>query len=415
MSPRYRDKPFVLVALRRKNATVWGYYTYDKDGKRTSTISTGYGFSRERDRKKSRREAEAYLWELHKHGRLGSRKNAPTLREWVERKRFWDYGKSDYVRQLLARSERDDKGNVIKPKITEGYADAAKSDTENHILPYHGDEYLDEITPAMCEELLFRWADEVSHKTANNRRSVYSSIMEEAKRLGEIGENPWDRVSGLSHGDNPHGAFAIEEVSRLLSEDGVDTGRDRLYYMAVKLAFMTGMRLGEVCGLTTDDVRDVELERDGVTIRASYLDIRHQYHKTLKRRTQVKDKEVRQVPIAAEVRDELEPYMTGPGRYLFSFHPRQLTPLTQNRLRDWLYARMESLGISRTDSAGRKKTFHSTRRFFNTLLRHNRVADDVIRRFTGHDSAQMTEHYTDYLAEDLQMISDAQRKLTQPD
>jgi integrase len=183
--------------------------------------------------------------------------------------------------------------------------------------------------------------------------------------------------------------------------------------MAVKLAFMTGMRLGEVCGLTTDDVRDVEIERDGVTIRASYLDIRHQYHKTLKRRTQVKDKEVRQVPIAAEVREELDPYMTGPGSYLFSFHPRQETPLTQNRLRDWLYARMESMGISRTDSAGRKKTFHSTRRFFNTLLRHNRVADDVIRRFTGHDSEEMTQHYTDYLAEDLQMISEAQRKLTQ--
>jgi integrase len=72
---------------------------------------------------------------------------------------------------------------------------------------------------------------------------------------------------------------------------------------------------------------------------------------------------------------------------------------------------MDANGISPADREARNITFHSARRFFNTLLRHEKVADSIIRRFTGHDSDEMTEHYTDYLPEDMQEISRAQSRL----
>jgi integrase len=74
-----------------------------------------------------------------------------------------------------------------------------------------------------------------------------------------------------------------------------------------------------------------------------------------------------------------------------------------------MYDRMNAVGIERSD---RNLSFHSARRFFNTLLRRS-VSGDVLRKMTGHDSDEMTEHYTDYLPEDLSAIADAQAKLAQ--
>ena len=72
---------------------------------------------------------------------------------------------------------------------------------------------------------------------------------------------------------------------------------------------------------------------------------------------------------------------------------------------------MESIGISEEERKDRHIAFHSSRRFFNTLLRSAQVADSTIQRFTGHDNDAMTEHYTDYLQEDLQETSRAQDRL----
>ncbi len=344
--------------------------------------------------------------ELFRLDRLGSRLRAPTLTQWVERKQFWNWRKSEYVRGKLARSDSN------RPGITETYVKTAGQITRDHILPYHGETYIDEISVADCESLLFQWVSEGSaHKSANNRRSVYSVMMGEAERLGEIESNPWRLVPELSARKNSYGALTISEVALLLSPEGIDfeKKRNRLYYYASKIAFMTGLRIGEVCGLLTDDVRDITMQQGDKEIRGSYLNITHQYNIKLQARTLVKDKDERKVPISAELRNELEPFLTGQGRYLFSFHPRQEKPVSPHNLRNWLYTRMKEAGIE--DREDRNVTFHSARRFFNTLLRHERIADDVIRRFTGHDSEEMTDHYTDYLPEDLQAISQAQRKL----
>lgn len=407
MSPRYKEKPYVLVDRALSSGKhVFYYYTY-KDGKRTNLISTGAGYTKKKDAAKKRREAENYCMELFKHDRLGARKSTPTLSKWVGRKHFWNWRKSDYIRGKLARSDSN------RPGITETYTKTGEQVTRDHILPFHGHKYIDEITAADCEDLLFRWTDNgASYKSANNWRSIYSVMLGEAERLGEIKNNPWKLVSELSPKKNSYGALTIAEVARIISPEFVnfDKMRDRIYYYAAKLSFVTGMRIGEICGLLAKDVRDVYVEKDGKEIRGSYLDISMQYNVKLKKRTPVKDKDSRKIPISAELRDELETFLQyGNDSFVFSFHPKQKTPISPHNLRNWLYGRMEQVGIK-----GRKDrniTFHSTRRFFNTLLRHERIADDVIRRFTGHDSEEMTDHYTDYLPEDLEAISKAQKRL----
>jgi integrase len=201
----------------------------------------------------------------------------------------------------------------------------------------------------------------------------------------------------------------LTEGARLLAPDGIDSDSDRLYYLATKLAFLTGLRIGEVCGLLVGDIKSKTYQRGDDSVTMYYLDVSRQYNRKLKRLTPTKDKEQRAVPIMPQLYAEIETLLTAPpDTFLFSFHPAKSQPITANRLNEWLQRRLDSLGIS--DRRERNITFHSGRRFFNTLLRR-RVSGDVLRKMTGHDSDEMTEHYTDYLPDDLAAISEAQQAL----
>ena len=395
-------KPYRLKERRLATVTTW-YYA-PAGGK---WQSTGIGYTNPKDRAKTRRQAEKYCLELVAAGRL-AQATAPTLSSWIAEQHFWDWHRSTYVRSRLARSSR------ARPGITELYVRKSAAATETHVLPYHGHLRIDEITPQHLETLLFSWVApplSLSHKTANNLRTIYSVVLAEAARLGVIDHNPWQRVPALSYDANPHGAISIDVAKALVSGDMPTKPAQMMYQTAIHLALFTGMRVAEITGLHTDDVMDYSRQVDGATITYSYLQVSRQWNDRTKRRELTKDKETRQIPILPQLREMLDPYLHQAG-FVFSHDPQKRTPISQCKLRGYLYKRMDALGISRTDANGRVITFHSTRRFFNTLLRHGRVSDDVIRRFTGHDSAEMTDHYTDYLPEDMAAISDAQRLLT---
>ncbi|AFG37619.1 tyrosine-type recombinase/integrase [Spirochaeta africana] len=400
---RYRSKPYGLVARRLATATVWYYYHYES-GQRSNLISTGIGFTRERDRARTRREATDYCETLVELGKLGGNAGKQiTLQRFVELTAFWDWHRSDYIRGIIARTESD------SPGISETYVRTAAQITRDHILLAHGSKLLDSIKPQHLEDLLFSWSRSASHKSANNRRSVYSVILGEATRLGHISANPWARVPPLKPAKKPRGGLTIAEVSRILERrhDDMISAAQRCYYLGTKIAFLCGLRIGEVRGLLCDDVIDV----DRGDVRMSYLSISKQHSQKLGKLTPTKDKDTRNIPISADLRGELEPQLTGAGRYLLSIHPRQATPISENKMRDWFYRRMDLVGITAEQRTERRITFHSARRFFNTLLRQAGVADSIVQRFTGHDSDAMTEHYTDYLPEDLQSIMTAQDRL----
>ena len=394
---------YTLFPRKVGNKSIWYFYPYDSEGKRLSAKSTKIGFSREKDRVKSRREAESYCQAMSEKGKLINL-GSPTLNAWIQNKHFWNWKKSRYIRGILARSPKD------KPGITESYCRKCDRVTDRYIIRYHGFKRIEEITPYDCEQLLFKWVDMgYASATVNNWKYIYSTILGEYERELKMRNpeakyfNPWKLVKPLGNDKNAYGGLTVNEVKRIIQGQPEDA--QRLYYTAVKIAFLTGLRMGEVLGLYTEDIRDEYFEN----IRMSYLLVSKSYDFTLKKRVPTKDKDTRQVPISAELRDELETFLQGDG-FLLSFSKGK-TPLSPNHVRAWLYNRMAIIGISEEERKERHIAFHSSRRFFNTLLRSAKVADSVIQRFTGHDNDAMTEHYTDYLPEDLQEIVRAQERL----
>jgi len=288
--------------------------------------------------------------------------------------------------------------------ITENYCKASQSILEKRILPEHGDLIINKITPYECEQLLFYWKSSgVKGQTANTFMYCYSSILGEYERTEKMKNpytnylNPWRVVKPLGGVSGKFGGLSIEEVKKILDYEPQNDGH---FYYLTKLAFMSGLRIGEIIGLRPCDIKDIEQNN----VRMSYLEISTQWSDSLNKRVPAKDKETRMIPISASLREELEPFLK--GEFIFSRFPDNSEPLNPRIIREWFYNRMNEAGIENRKE--RRVVFHSTRRFFNTLLRSGNVANSMIQRFTGHDSDKLTEHYTDYLPEDMAAITTAQ-------
>ena len=143
-------------------------------------------------------------------------------------------------------------------------------------------------------------------------------------------------------------------------------------------------------------------------IRYSWISVELHWNYKANDLTLTKDKDKRNIPIAAFLRDKLEPYLQHNG-FVFSFRNGR-RPITANRLREWYYTVLEKIGISSYEREKRNITFHSSRRFADTLWRLSGFPDAVLQRFTNHDTDDMTESYTDYLPTDMKYISEAQER-----
>lgn len=406
MTPRYRETPWTLTVVSTPAGShIWYYYYYDERGKRRGPKTTGIGYKRDRDKARTKKEAAEYCAQLFRVGRLGSSAQGVTLSDWIARQFFFDWNRSKWVRGILARAEKD------KAKLTEGYVKRSGAVYRDRIEPHHGSILIDDIGPADCEDLLLgTWkAEGVKNKTINNWRSVYSTIMTEAARLNVIRRNPWEDVPQLSVSSERRGGLTIAEGAALLESPDV-TATDAIYKLATKTAMMTGLRLSEIAGLLVSDIKSRSSTVDGSGAVIYFIDCARQWSANLKRHVPVKDKDARAVPITPAMFDELTAGKRQ-SMFVFSLRPDNDYPIPINRLEQWFNERVESIGI---DRKARNVSFHSTRRFFNTLLRR-RVSGDVLRKMTGHDSDEMTEHYTDYLPEDLTAITDAQRSITPHD
>lgn len=381
---KYR-RDFTLFPRRLRGAVVWYYRTYDADGRRQAARSTG---------QTSKTLAEKYCNKLLKEGRLAApiRKEL-TLSEWAAARNWWRWGECAYLQAQLARSQAD------RPKVSEHYADESLRALERYILPAHGRLRLSQITPRALEDLLFAWRDEgASHKTVNNRASVYRIMLKEAARLGEIEANPWDRVRGLVPTPKQRGSLTLDEARKLLDPRTVDEVWEghHLYYAINLTAALTAMRQGEVLALRREDVFPNHFHVEGSW-------------SIVYGRGRTKTKRVDDIPIPGFLYQVLQPYLLWPG-YVFSYS-QGARPCTGNRVTEWLYKALERIGITQAQREARNIVFHSWRKFVNTYLLGRGIARDKVRAITRHETDEMTTLYTGFQAQDFADVTKAQEEL----
>lgn len=150
------------------------------------------------------------------------------------------------------------------PTITEGTRVRYQLDIRYRIRPYFESMALDEITPMTVEAFRSKIMKDLCPKSVNNCMGVLSLLFRKAVEWGLITQSPMI-LRKLKLPETKYNWWDRREyITAFLSE-----AKNTEYYAAFKLALECGLRLGEIVGLSK---QDVDLERCQLNIHQQWLE-----------------------------------------------------------------------------------------------------------------------------------------------
>jgi integrase len=151
--------------------------------------------------------------------------------------------------------ENHGKAN-LRPSTFAGY----KSHINNHILPYVGHVQLNQLTPAMLDNMFQKLFDRgLSQSTVRYAQRILSVAMEAARKYRYIETNPArDIITKFGKQGKTPDPYTIEQVQQFM---GKVAGTE--WEMPVILAGLYGLRMSEIIGLRWQNV-DLDKMQFGV-------------------------------------------------------------------------------------------------------------------------------------------------------
>lgn len=249
------------------------------------------------------------------------------------------------------------------------------------------------ITPEIITKLKMELADGItpkgnqrSHGTVNRYLAALSAVMNYGVREnGCILSNPCLRVSKLTESNGRDRVASEEECFQLLKE--CKNSRNEHLYLITLLAITTGMRQGEITGMTWDCV---DLKNEIIFLKDT------------------KNGTPRSIPIAGIALKLLkEKYPTRPQQSPYVFSAKK---------------RFGRICIRKAWDEVRKRVgiknfrFHDLRHTFATYAAEEGASTLELGTAMGHKTAQMTKRYTHMNARTTRRFSNAiEKRLFSPD
>ena len=147
------------------------------------------------------------------------------------------------------RSTRDN----VEPRTFDSY----KGTLERHVIPYLGSRNLEDLKPMHLQGLLDHLAEDVSPKTSNYTRTVLNIALNEAVRWQVLNRNPVVSTRRKKTVTRQATIWRPDQIRTFL-----DNSRPHRLHALFYVLFATGLRHGELLGLTWDDV-----DEDSITVR----------------------------------------------------------------------------------------------------------------------------------------------------
>jgi integrase len=223
-------------------------------------------------------------------------------------------------------------------------------------------------------------------------------MMKEATRLKLISSSPMEKIKKLIAHNKEVQILKNEEVQKLFPADWKKIWDSYEVYVFNKLAVCTGMRMSEIIGLQSNNVRD------------DHIHVCVQYSKKYGIRP-LKTKDSRNIPITAALHHELSTLIkSNPQGFLFS-EDGGTEPMSRNRVYKETGDAFEKIGIGREERRNRGLALHHWRHFLNTALLMANVNTLKVQKVTGHKSLSMTQHYAHFDSRDFTEVLDVQNSL----
>jgi integrase len=326
--------------------------------------------------------------ELYRKGRLIPEKKPVSFAEFATG--WWDTKTCKY---LEWRQMQD----PLAPSTIDHY----KTNLELHIRPFFGKLKLNAISPELVQNWIMRLSREgYNNSSINVLIATLKVMMKEAARLKLIPSSPMEKIKKLIAHNKEVQILKAEEVQKLFPAEWKKIWDSYEVYVFNKLAVCTGMRMSEIIGLQSNNVR------------GDHIHVCKQYSTKYGIRP-LKTKDSRNIPITETLHDELSTLIkSNPQGFLFSENGGA-EPMPRNRVYKETSDAFEKIGISREERKNRGLALHHWRHFLNTALLMANVNTLKVQKVTGHKSLAMTQHYAHFDSRDFTEVLDVQNSLLQ--
>jgi integrase len=264
------------------------------------------------------------------------------------------------------------------PELKRSTVLAYRSILHTHLEPYFGQVRVQDISPEMVQMFVAQLT--LNPKTTRNVLMLLKAMLRDAIRWGYLRANPCEAVR-LPHAIPPERpAFTLNEVRDILAH------ASEPYRTLYWLAFETGMRAGELCGLRAEDVN---VQKCLVQVRQSVWRGRVQ---TPKSQAAYRDIFISQ-SLTGHLQSLVEQRAEPPMHFLFHTHTGSAwdaNAITKKRLAPLC----KTLGIE-------AKGLHAFRRTHGTMMDRLGVPLKVRQERMGHTDPRLTlTAYTQPVSED---------------
>ena len=222
---------------------------------------------------------------------------------------------------------------VIRDKVDRGghfsrlLAETNRLCMQKYLVPAFGNKLLPEITPALIKPWLRSLPEKygITPQTANKMLTILRKMLDVAVAEGALKDNAARLVKPLFPKEKARGCFTLEQVRALFSEPW----KNRYMEAACKLAALTGMRLGEIQGLSRDQLHPGYIIVDRAWAKREGV-------------KSTKSGKSRQIPIPLELCNMLQSFPLE-GGLIFTLDGNK--PIDTTSVRYALRQRMDACGI----------------------------------------------------------------------
>jgi integrase len=284
---------------------------------------------------------------------------------------------ADYAAQWLGRKEGE----------TAAVTFSAYKHATDEFTAFLGDKATQPIhyvTPAQVAAWRDAATKRATPRTANNKLKIVRTLFQSAWRDGLLTENPAAKVQTLKSGEASRRPFKLAEIKAVLRVASPE------WRGMILAGLYTGQRLKDVASLTW---ANVDMEQAEIRLSTS---------KTGRRQI---------IPIAKPLRAYLEdlPASDDPRAPLFpSALPLAMRKGGTAALSGQFHSILASAGLVQARPAAHVSTgkgrqaprarsqisFHSLRHTATSMLKNAGVSEAVARDIIGHESAEISRHYT---------------------
>lgn len=322
----------------------------------------------------------ALQWEQAAANRITeaqARRVLSDIHEQVHGTRLASPSVTEFVAQWLGRKQGETKTVTLR-----AYRHAAEEFAS--FLGDRASQPIHYVTPANVAA----WRDAASTKatprTANNKLKIIRTLFQSAWRDGLLADNPAAKVSALKSVESTRRPFTLRELQSVLRVASIE------WRGMVLAGIYLGQRLKDIASLTW---ANVDLQR---------REIRFATSKTGRRQV---------LPIAKPLRAYIAelPATDDPNAPLFpNSYPLAQRPGGTAMLSGQFHNLLVSTGLAQARLPKRKNkgigreaarerstiSFHSLRHTATSLLKAAGVSESVTRDIIGHESAEISRHYT---------------------